>query len=102
MIGLRDYSDIQAHECGAVDTISEGQHRKWCKECRQREAARHDPRVMDEDEQEAVEKAAENVSAFAWDKTPEGSDYWDDVFYRLNAMAENGTYDGKPWSEADE
>lgn len=37
--------------------------------------------------------------AFLWSATPEGRDYWLEVSYKLRAIADNGTTDGKPWVE---
>ena len=38
-------------------------------------------------------------SAFRWDHTPDGVDYWDGVYERLRRMADHGTSDGRPYVE---
>jgi hypothetical protein len=57
-------------------------------------------RKLTEVDKLGIKKAAQRIAQMtAWDKMPEGYDYWSEIHEKLCDRAKHGTTDGNPWVE---
>jgi hypothetical protein len=56
-------------------------------------------KLSDDDRQKIQRVANQMLIMCDWCNLPEGREYWDEIFTKLNERAYHGTTDGKPWVE---